>query len=383
MKQIKVGIVGVGMMGKQHMEALRRLKYTVLTAVAGRKEDKPATEDQFGYGVSFFDDYKKMIDQADIQSVHICTPNDSHFDIAKYALEHDKHVYCEKPLTLNTEQAEELILLAEHKNKAAGVDFNYRNNAMVQEMRQRILNGAAGSPYFIHGCYLQDWLMFDTDYSWRLESSSGGSTRALSDIGSHWFDTAQYASNSRIVSVNAELVTAIPTRKKPDRSVETFSNTLDAKYSSYKVDSDDIGVIKARFDNGSVGSVIISQVSGGHKNDLELSLDCKNYSMNWKQEEADKLVIGTRDSGNILIFASESSLTGDAKRYAPLPQGHSVAWHDALTNGIREFYDSIIKDKYSNEDQTYATFKDGLYIMKIVDACVKSSKIGGWVDVSK
>lgn len=383
MAKVRVGVIGVGMMGKQHMEALRRIRGVTLAAVAGRKEETPENPDEFGCGVIFYENYKEMIDQAEIDSVHICTPNDSHFEIAAYALINNKHVYCEKPFTLYLEQAEQLIKMAKEKRRAAGVNYNYRNNAMVQEMRQRILNGNAGNPYLIHGCYLQDWLMFDTDYSWRLETTSGSNTRAISDIGSHWFDTAQYASNSKIDSVYAKLITAIPVRKKPRHVMETFRDNNDAEYTSYEVNSDDIGVICVKFENGCIGSLLLSQVSGGHKNDLRLSIDCQNYSMNWKQEDADKLVIGTRNNGNMQLFASADALTGDAKRYAALPQGHAVAWHDALTNGIREFYESIFTDTYWQEKQTYATFEDGLYIMKIVEACVKSSCTDNWVKIDE
>ena len=121
----------------------------------------------------------------------------------------------------------------------------------------------------------------------------------------------------------------------------------------------------------------LSQVTGGHKNDLEISVDGSNYSMTWRQEEADKLWIGARPFGTIQKHAGPEMLQGDAVRYATLPSGHPVGWHDALRNGIREFYAAVRGGAADN----YATFRDGDQVVRIVEACLKSSREKKWADV--
>lgn len=218
----RVGVVGCGMMGRQHVEALRRIPNVQVVAVADEifAQDIPPSE--FFQGIECFDNYRTMLEHAQLDVLHNCTPNQYHYEVNRYAFEQGVHVYCEKPFTITIEQAEELLALAHEKGLANGVNYNYRHNAMVQEMRQRISSGDAGGIFFVHGCYLQDWLMYDTDYSWRLDSEIGGETRALADIGSHWFDLAQFATGSKIQAVYAQLITAMPTRRKPLGPVESF-----------------------------------------------------------------------------------------------------------------------------------------------------------------
>lgn len=153
--------------------------------------------------------------------------------------------------------------LAETFHVAAGVNFNYRNNAMVQEMRQRVLTGAAGQIFHVTGQYPQDWMMLDTDYNWRLSSRLGGASRTTADIGSHWFDTAQYALGRKITAVRAEFLTVYPFRKKPEKEVETFKTQEKGKGVLVPVQSEDAAFVTVKFEGGILGTVNLSQVSGG------------------------------------------------------------------------------------------------------------------------
>lgn len=383
MKKIRVGVVASGFAGQQHVEAIRRIPGIEVVALA---DSSAAALKQKAVSLDIeecFTDYEEMIDKVKPDVIHNCTPNALHYRVNQYAITRGIHVYCEKPLGTSIEEAEELAALVDAKKIAAGVNFNYRHNAMVQEMRCRIESGEAGRSFMVYGHYLQDWLMKDTDYNWRLESETGGVSRAVADIGSHWFDTAQCVMNQKIVAVFADLLIIHPFRKKRAVQAETFAAHANCDFKEVPVHSEDAGMILVRFADGMKGMLIISQTSGGHKNDLALSVDCENYSMTWNQESPDKLRIGTRDQGTIEYALEASRLHESIGRYARLPAGHVAAWSDALRNGMDEFYAAIRNERFLAPQQTYATFKDAGYIMKIVDACLKSNAGGTWVDVEK
>lgn len=169
MKRFRVGVIGVGFIGAVHIEQLRRLGNVDVVAVAvhsrpQEKADKLCVPK--GYS-----DYREMIDKENLDCVHICTPNNTHYEMAMYALEHGVNVVCEKPMTTTVEEAAKLRAFAEEKGLINAMNFNCRFYPMAYRMRQMVRSGEAGGIYTVHGGYLQDWLYYDTDYSWRLEPS--------------------------------------------------------------------------------------------------------------------------------------------------------------------------------------------------------------------
>lgn len=382
MGKIRVGIVATGMMAQKHTDALRRIPDVTVVGIADPYVGNiKEIAERLGIPQGF-SDYKEMCKELCIDVLHNCTPNSEHYVINKYAIENGIGIYSEKPLGISTEEAESLCRLLEENMVPNGVNFNYRSNAAVREMRARIRNGNAGTPLLVHGGYLQDWLMYETDYNWRIESDRGGKSRAVADIGSHWFDTAQLILGQKIKSVYARLLTVYPERKKPSRETGTFCKMKEGvEYDRIKVSSEDIGMIMVEFEGGVYGNVVLSQVSGGYKNDLKISVDCSGYSLRWAQEEADHILIGDREAGVVKMFSSSGDMTDDANKYAALPGGHPVGWADALCNNIGLFYEAIKNGTYKNEKQEYATFQDAAYIMKVVDACMRSSEENKWINV--
>lgn len=369
MKKLRIGLIGTGLIGKQHAEAIGRIPGIEL--VAFTEANREILEKQKAYfGINGYLDYKEMIDNEQLDVVHDCTPNVLHYEINKYALEKGIHVYSEKPLAITVEQGKALTTLAKSKGLANGVNFNYRNNAMVQEMLSRMLNKDAGRCFLIHGHYLQDWLLYDTDFNWRLETEAGGASRALADIGSHWFDTVQTITGKKVTDVYTQNFIVHPVRKKKigDKAVD------------FKVETEDGGLILFKLEDGTQGSLIVSQVSAGYKNQLYVSVDCEKYSMRWNQEQSDRLIIGTREQGEIQYFASPDAVDEGKSRYAALPSGHPVGWADALTNGFREFYTSIFNNSFQNP--SYSDFESATYVMKIIEACIKSSNNNQWIKIN-
>ncbi len=207
----------------------------------------------------------ELIKDPDIQAVHNCTPNALHFEINKQVLLSGKHLLSEKPLAINSDQSAELVELTKLADSVSGVCFNYRHYPMVSQIKEMLQSGKPGKVNLVYGGYLQDWLLLDTDYSWRLDPETNGPSRAIADIGSHWCDTVQYILNKRIVEVFADLKTVHPVRRKPKESVSTFASSEDVEREDVKITSEDYGSVLIHFENGVQGVFTVSQVAAGRK----------------------------------------------------------------------------------------------------------------------
>ena len=379
MKRLKIGVIGAGFIGKQHIEAIRRVPGTEVVAVADNHADMAREVAEQLAVPQWYSSSKQLLENAEIDVVHNCTPSACHYPINKEILAAGKHIYCEKPLTLTAAEAMELEKLAAEAGVMAGVNFNYRHNVMVKEMRERA-GSTLGRTLSVYGEYLQDWLLYDTDYDWRMDPALGGESRAVADIGSHCFDTLQYILGKRIVAVYAQLINVWPVRKRCESAGGTFSSSVGRVLEELPISSEDMAYILIRFEDGTPGLVHVTQVCAGKKNGLAVNISGSAYSMEWRQEQADRLFLGHRDNPNEELYADAKLLTPTAARAAGLPAGHAVAWHDALTNAIASFYQAI-NTKQSKSEQAYADFTDGRYIMQLVEACLESSRTGQWIEL--
>lgn len=380
MEKLRIAIIGTGFIGKQHIEAIRRIPGTEVVAIVDSNEAmaKAVCND---LGIEkYYLDYKEMLQDETIDIVHNCTPSAMHYSINKDVIASGKHIYCEKPLTLTSAEAEELVALAKEKKVSTGANFNYRHNAMVREMHERVQAGMIGKVLSVHGEYLQDWLLYDTDYDWRMDPKMGGESRAIADIGSHCFDTIQYVTDKKIKQVYANLVTVHPVRKRMEKT-GTFSNGTGKILEEIAIHSEDEAHIIVKLEDGTTGLFHVSQICAGKKNHLQICVSGENASLEWNQERCDKLWIGKRDSGNEELFAGPQYLTGEAAAYATLPNGHSVGWADAFRNAINSYYTAIRNNTFNQEKQGYVTFEDAHYVMKIVEACLKSNQTKDWITI--
>jgi predicted dehydrogenase len=270
---------------------------------------------------------------------------------------------------------------AEQAGVVHAVTFNYRGNPLVQQAREMIAAGEIGRPHFVHGAYLQDWLLKPTDFSWRLEPEKGGASSAFADIGSHWCDLAQHVTGQRIVAVLADCTTVVPTRLRPATARAAFSDGAAAAGDAYPVTSEDLATILVRFDGGARGAVSVGQVCAGHKNDLWLEVNGSATSVRWRQEQQNELWIGRRDGANMSLAKDPALLAPAAARYAHLPGGHQEAWADAFANVMRDIYASIV-NRREPRPPAMATFEDGYRVACLVDAVLVSHALGGvWTPV--
>jgi len=379
MKTIRTAIFGTGFMGRVHLEGVRRVENVEAAAVVGRNEEA-ARRLGAAFGVpKIAADYREVLRDPSIDAAHICTPNAQHFSMAKDALEAGKHVLCEKPLTTTVAEAEELSALAASKGLRNCVCHNLRYYPQVQQMRRLREAGDLGDILVVQGTYSQDWLLYDTDWNWRVDSKAGGASRCMADIGSHWFDMAEHVTGLRLASVCADLQTFHPTRKQPKGSVETFANKMmgPGDYVETPIDTEDFGAVIFRMGNRTRGSMTASQVSAGRKNGLRIEVYGTKASAAWNQESPDELWVGHRDVGNEIFVKDPSLLRPEARSYADLPGGHSEGYDDTFKQVFRRFYGSI-REGSSAE---YPQFNDGLRQMVILNTVLESNKKRGWVDV--
>ena len=381
MAPIRTAIFGTGFMGRVHLEAVRRVESVEAAAIAGRNADVAA---QFGAGFSILKtttDYREVLGDSSVHAVHICTPNAQHFAMAKDALLAGKHVLCEKPLTTTVAEAEELVSLAKRQGLRNCVCHNLRYYPMVQQMRAIREAGELGEILIVQGTYSQDWLLYDTDWNWRVETKAAGASRCMADIGSHFFDMAEHVTGLRVSALCADLQTFHPTRKKPKHSVETFANKLmgPESYDEVAVDTEDFGAVLFRMGARTRGCVTASQVSAGRKNRLSIEIYGTRSSVAWNQERPDELWQGRRDAGNPVLIKDPSLLKPTARGYADLPGGHSEGYDDTFKQVFRRFYASLNASGASE----YPQFVDGLRQMQILNSVMESHRTRQWTDVPK
>jgi predicted dehydrogenase len=380
MKRIGMGIVGAGFVGPHHLDAVRRLGYVDVVAIAGSSE-ATAKKKAESLGVpKAYGSFEALLDDPDVQVVHNATPNYLHFPVNAAAIAKGKHVVSDKPLAMTAAEAKTLLDQATKAGIVHAVTFNYRGNPLVQQARHLIARGDLGKPTFVHGHYLQDWLLKDTDYSWRLEPDKGGASSALGDIGSHWCDLAQHVSGLRITEVLADITTTIKQRKRPTGSREAFAAAgKDEQYELVDIKVEDLASVLVRFDNGAKGAFSVGQVCAGHKNDVVLEVCGSTSSLKWRQEHQNELWFGHRDQPNQILQKDPGLMDPEVRGYAHLPGGHQEAWADAFCNLMRDIYGFIAAGKKPSEAHppAFATFEDGYRANVIVETILASARNGG------
>jgi len=325
-----------------------------------------------------------MLADPEISVVHLATPNNLHFPQARAALLAGKHVVCEKPLAMNTAESGELIRLAEQTGRVNAVNFNIRFYPINHQARAMVQNGAVGDVFAIHGSYLQDWLLYPTDWNWRLEPGLGGSLRAVGDIGSHWLDLTTFITGLKIEEVFADFKTFHPFRKKPKKPVETFTGKLltPADYTDQPITTEDYATILLHYANGSRGVLTVSQVASGRKNRLYYEINGSRSSVWFDSERPNELWVGHRDRPNELLLKDPSLLAPEARAIADYPGGHNEGFPDTFKQLSGKVYAYIRRGDFT-APADFPTFKDGHYELQLGEAIEHSARQGVWVKVNK
>jgi predicted dehydrogenase len=380
MHRFKTAVFGTGFVGRVHLEGIRRLGFVHVYAIGESNVEKARQLGEEFHVDKTDSDYHKILEDPAVDAVHVCTPNVLHFPMVRDALQAGKHVICEKPLATSVEEAAQLVALARQTGRRNCTFHNLRFYPQVQQMRRMREAGDLGEILVVQGTYCQDWLLYDTDWNWRLDSKSNGRSRCLADIGSHFCDMAEHVTGARITSLCADIQTFHKTRKRPKGPVETFAGKTLAPedYQEVPIDTEDYGGVIFRMGDRTRGAFTVSQVSAGRKNGLSIEIYGSKAGVAWNQERPDELWIGHRNTPNQIIVKDPSLLKEAARPYADLPGGHSEGYDDTFKQVFRRFYQSI--DDPSAEPQ-YPQFADGLRQLQILEAELASSDRRAWVDV--
>lgn len=363
MKIFKVGVVGLGFIGLAHIDALRRVESVQIIALTDVVDVKEKAEKL--NIPNAFSDYKEMIDSLGLDAIHICTPNNTHFEIAMYALEKGLHIICEKPFTYTVEEAGKLVQLAKEKQVSHAINFHNRFYPEPNHLKNIIKDGELGEIFSVHGGYVQDWLLYDTDFNWRLL----GKSLVMLDIGSHWLDLVEFVTGLKISEVFAEFTKVYPIRKKHLASGES---------EPIETDIEEIAFVLIRFANGAKGSAVFSTMLAGKKNKTTVTISGKLRSAEWDSEAINDLCLGSRNAGNVILTKDPNLLHTDSKQLAAYPGGHVEGFPDAFRQHFKQFYSSIDNPQMKTD---FATFEDGLRDMIICEKIIESAASGRWIKV--
>ena len=379
-RDVRAGVVGIGFIGVAHVEALRRLGVNVVGVVGSTPERARAKAESSGLP----DVYESVEDlAADVDVVHIASPNYAHADQVRKVLDTGTHVVCEKPLALGSEETADLVARAGSSGLVNAVCFNIRFYPANHEAMAMVSAGEIGEPRLITGSYHQDWLLLDTDWNWRLQPEEAGGLRAVADIGSHWLDLTRFISGRRVVEVMADLHTLVPIRRHPSGPVETFSTVSgDEDLIEEKMTSDDAAGILLRFEGGARGAVTISQVSAGQKNSLRYEIAGSESALRWFSGNPEDLLIGHRGRPNEVSSRDPATYAPEAARLMAYPGGHVEGFPDTFRALFSQVYADVVKGSPS-PDPTYPTFADGHDAVLVTDAIARSNEEQRWVSVER
>lgn len=381
MERIGAAMVGTGFMGRVHVEALRRAGVDVLGILGSSPDKSRAAAKQLGLPRAYAS-LDELLADREVQSVHIGTPNKLHAAQVRAALAAGKHVLCEKPLALTSAESADLVALArKHPRQAAGVNYNMRYYPLCLEARARVRGGQIGRVFHIAGSYVQDWLLRETDYNWRVLEAEGGALRAVADIGTHWLDLVHAITGLEVEALCADLHTVHPVRKRPKGEVETFKREQAAETEAVAIGTEDYGAVLLRFAGGARGTLWVSQVTAGRKNCLRLEVAGERRALSWESERPNELWLGARDEPNALLLKDPSLLSPLAARSAEQPGGHNEGYADTFKQLFRDFYGYIAAGDFS-APPPFPTFADGHREMRLCDAILASHRQGGWVQLT-
>ena len=381
MGRTRTAVLGAGFIGPVHVEALRRIGVQV-TGILGVDEAESAGAAEALNLPKAYRNLDEVLADDDVGAVHIATPNRLHFEMSSKALEAGKHVMCEKPLAMNSQETSDLVALAAETGLAAGVNYNMRSYPLCREAADMVRRGDVGEVYSVCGSYVQDWLLYDTDYNWRVLAAEGGELRAVSDIGTHWMDLVHAVTGLEVEAVFADLKTVHPVRKRPTGEVETFKAKEEKIVPTEEVEitTDDYGCIMFRFKGGARGSLWVSQTTAGRKNCLRYELAGSRAALQWNSEEPNALWIGRREKANEVLLRDPGLLSDAARVFASYPGGHNEGYPDSFKHCFRAFYD-YIDGGDRDAPVTFPTFGDGHREVVLCEAILESHRRQSWMNV--
>lgn len=347
---VKAGIIGTGWIAELHAQTLRSLGIEIC-AVVGRSEEKTRFFAE-KWEISSYGTDAALLYDTEVGCVHVCTPPAQHYSLIKDLLNHRKHVLCEKPLCLEARKATELAALAQEQGLVCAVGFNVRSYLACQKAREIVKSQEFGRVLLIHGSYLQEFGAPPAQWSWRYEDKM----HAVTEIGSHWLDLAQYISGKRVTAVSAQFDGFHPLRYQKDGTLYTEP----AKdRTEICIPSEDVALLSLRFEDGAVGSVVLSELSHGRNNSLSIEITGEKQSLWWNSEDNGRLFLAQKGEQLRTLFFEDDFIY-------------------TFRRLISKVYETV--DKGGSAD--YPSFAEGRDNVLLCDAAWQSARENSrWVEV--
>lgn len=379
MEKIKLGMVGGGegaFIGEVHRIAARMDERFHLCAGALCSDPERSLKSALDLGLPedrSYSDYKEMAiseSQRDdgINFVSIVTPNHLHHPIAKAFLEVGINVICDKPMTMNSEEAQELIDISESSDLIFAVTYNYSGYPLIREAREIIKKGDLGSIRIIKVEYIQDWLTEPIENtgqkqaSWRVDPKKSGIGGSIGDIGTHAFHLAHFVTQQLPNKISADLSCFVEGREL-----------------------DDNAHILMRYESGAKGIIWSSQVAPGNENNLKIQIYGEKGGLIWQQENPNELILNLLNQPSRRLTRGSSFVGDQSARLTRIPAGHPEGYLEGFANIYREVADEFsakISGKPISKDILYPTSKEGLYGVSFIEAAIESnSKDSVWTDL--
>ncbi|QDT10026.1 Gfo/Idh/MocA family protein [Stieleria marina] len=375
-RKLRMGLVGGGQgsfIGRVHSIAACLDNRAVVTAGAlssNPERSKASAPDYdihesraYGSYEAMFDAESKLPDGERIDFVSVTTPNHTHYEIARAAVEAGFNVICDKPMTFDLAQAEALLETVSNSDVVFAVSHNYTGYPLVRQAREMILNGELGEINAIRTQYIQGWLRTQLEAedqkqaAWRTDPSKSGAAGAFGDIATHAYNLGRYMTGLLPETVSCHLKTFVEGRRL-----------------------DDYGTAVVRYENGGLGTVTASQISHGRENDLEIEIDGTKGSLRWRQENPNELIFRQNGKAHQIYTRdpNASYMSGSGAAACRLPSGHPEAFFEAFANVYASAFDAMALrgdgQTVERRDTVYPNIYDGVEGMYFIQQCVASSE---------
>ena len=378
-RKLRMALVGGGQgsfIGRVHATAAVLDNRAELVAGALSSDPARAKASAPDYAIQdnrAYSSYKELIDselalpEVDrIDFVSIATPNHTHFEIASAAIDAGFNVVCDKPMTFDLEQAEQLVEKVEHSDVVFALTHNYTGYPLVRQAREMILAGELGEIQAVRSCYIQGWLRTRLEEdnhkqaAWRTDPKRSGAAGCFGDIATHAYNLARYISGEFPAEVSCHLRAFEPGREL-----------------------DDYGTAVIKMENGGLMSVTASQISHGRENDLSIEIDGTKGAIQWRQENPNEMVFRQNGEPHKLYTRDPNAphMNQSGASACRLPSGHPEAFFEAFANVYRSAFDAMSKrasgEAVEKTNTVYPNVFDGVEGMKFIEQCVASSASDG------
>ena len=379
-KLIKVGIIGAGGIGETHLEALRRIGGVEVTAIC-RRDRAEATSYAEKHAIpKVYTDYRELIDDKEVEVVHIATPNHLHYEQVIYALEAGKHVVCDKPLGVNVAQTAKMLSLAKEKKLAHTLCYNHRFLPLIFHAREMVRRGDLGKLTLVRGYALGDFMLAISHIApnhWRTSPETVGLSKTMSVYGGHLLDLLQFISGLRVREIFADFGYVDPTKPGIAFDGQDFVREKGGQL-------EDHANLLLRFGNGIKGTVLLSEAAPGHKCEMFLELIGTEGCVAWNLQKINEIWIGCRTQPNRLLYKGFDLLYPEAQAIAAPPTWGQDGFSESFRQLFNAVYRYIGEGKYlQNVEPDFATFETGHYIELILQGMMNSVKQKRWQKIKE